>query len=140
MTIEGRGLTEREVERSREEHGSNELSQKKRKGFFHQFISNFGDPIIKILLAALAVNLIFLFRNFDWYETVGIAVAIFLATFVSTLSEHGSESAFEKLQEEAQRTQCRVKRAGGWPSSPRRRWWWATWCCSRPANGCRPTA
>ncbi len=113
MTTEGRGLTEREVERSREEHGSNELSQKKRKGFFHQFISNFGDPIIKILLAALAVNLIFLFRNFDWYETVGIAVAIFLATFVSTLSEHGSESAFEKLQEEAQRTQCRVKRAGG---------------------------
>lgn len=113
MTTEGRGLTEREVERSRAQHGSNALSQKKRKGFFQQFISNFGDPIIKILLAALAVNLIFLFRNFDWYETVGIAVAIFLATFVSTLSEHGSESAFEKLQEEAQRTQCRVQRAGG---------------------------
>ena len=69
MTTEGRGLTEREVERSRAQHGSNALSQKKRKGFFQQFISNFGDPIIKILLAALAVNLIFLFRNFDWYET-----------------------------------------------------------------------
>ena len=113
MTTDGRGLTEQEVERSRMEHGSNELTKKKRKGFFHQFISNFGDPIIKILLASLAINLIFLFRNFDWYETVGIAIAIFLATFVSTLSEHGSESAFEKLQEEAQKTQCRVQRAGG---------------------------
>ena len=61
MTTDGRGLTEQEVERSRMEHGSNELTKKKREGFFHQFISNFGDPIIKILLASLAINLIFLF-------------------------------------------------------------------------------
>ena len=85
-----RGLSASEAERSRQQHGSNQLTQKKRHGFFKQFLSSFGDPIIKILLAALAINVIFLFRNFDWYESAGIAIAIFLATFVSTLSEYVS--------------------------------------------------
>ena len=78
------GLTPDEVARSRELHGSNELTQKKRQSFFRQYLSSFGDPIIKILLAALAINVIFLFRHFDWYESAGIAIAVFLATFVST--------------------------------------------------------
>lgn len=106
------GLTPDEVARSRELHGSNELTQKKRQSFFRQYLSSFGDPIIKILLAALAINVIFLFRHFDWYESAGIAIAVFLATFVSTLSEYGSESAFAKLQEEAAKSQCRVRRNG----------------------------
>ncbi len=107
------GLTPAQVEQAREAYGSNELTHKKRNSFLRQFISNFGDPIIKVLLAALAVNLIFLFHNFDWYESAGIAIAIFLATFVSTLSEYGSESAFAKLQEDAARLSCRVRRSGG---------------------------
>ncbi len=106
------GLTTQQAEQSRREHGSNQLTQKKRRGFFRQFLDSFGDPIIKVLLAALAINVIFLFRHFDWFESAGIAVAIFLATFVSTLSEYGSESAFAKLQEDAQRTLCRVRRDG----------------------------
>ena len=113
-----KGLTAAEVEKSRQQHGSNQLTQKKRKSFFRQFLSSFGDPIIKILLAALAVNVLFLFHHCDWYESAGIAVAIFLATFVSTLSEYGSESAFEKLQEDAAKTQCRVMRAGGLQALP----------------------
>ena len=104
------GLTTEQAEQSRREHGSNHLTQKKRRGFFRQFLDSFGDPIIKVLLAALAINVIFLFRHFDWFESAGIAIAIFLATFVSTLSEYGSESAFVKLQEDAQRTKCRVRR------------------------------
>jgi plasma-membrane calcium-translocating P-type ATPase len=106
------GLTTDEVSESRRKYGDNLLGHKKTKSFLRQFIENFNDPIIKILLIVLAVNLILLFRNFKWYESVGIAVAIFLATFVSTLSEYGSESAFERLQEEAEKTKCRVKRAG----------------------------
>lgn len=108
----GAGLTAAQAEQSRREHGSNQLTQKKRRGFFRQFLESFGDPIIKVLLAALAVNVIFLFRHFDWFETAGIAIAIFLATFVSTLSEYGSESAFVRLQEDAQRVLCRVRRDG----------------------------
>ena len=106
------GLTFAQAEKSRQMHGSNELSQKKRRGFWRRMAENFGDPIIKILLAALAVNLLFMFHHFDWYESAGIAIAIFLATFVSSLSEYGSESAFEKLQEDAARTVVRVRRSG----------------------------
>ena len=93
-----RGLNPIQVEQARQRYGSNALTQGERSGFFKQFLASFGDPIIKVLLCALAINIVFLFRDFDWFETVGIAVAIFLATFVSTLSEYGSESAFIKLQ------------------------------------------
>ena len=112
------GLNEQEVIRSRKEHGSNRLTQKARRGFFKQFLDSFGDPIIKVLLAALAINLVFLFRGHDWFESVGIAIAVFLATFVSTLSEYGSEAAFEKLQEEAAAVRCRVMRNGAVCSVP----------------------
>ncbi len=107
------GLTKEEVRQSREKYGENRISKKKRKGFFLSFIESFGDPMIKILLIALAINIIFLFKQSSWFETIGIAVAILLATFVSTISEYGSESAFEKLQEEAIRIECRVQRAEG---------------------------
>lgn len=69
--------------------------------------------MIKILLIALAINVIFLFHESDWFESIGIAVAILIATIVSTLSEYGSESAFEKIQEEAAKINCRVQRASG---------------------------
>ena len=107
------GLTIDEISKSKDRYGDNHLGKRKRNTFLKQFIQSFNDPIIKILLIVLAVNVLFLIRNFDWYETAGIAVAIFLATFISTLSEYGSESAFEKLQEEADKTKCRVKRAQG---------------------------
>lgn len=107
------GLTEEQVRASRKKHGTNTLSRQKRKSFFLQFISSFGDPIIKILLAALAINVLFLFQHADWFEAVGIAIAIFLATFISTLSEYGSESAFLELQNSAANTTCRARRAEG---------------------------
>jgi Ca2+-transporting ATPase len=106
------GLNPSEVAESRKIHGGNVFAQKKRKGFLRQYLSSFGDPIIKILLVALALNIIFLFRDANWMESAGIAIAVFLATFVSTLSEYGSESAFAKLMEEAQLIQCRLIRSG----------------------------
>lgn len=112
------GLTEEQVRASRKEHGANTLSRKKRKSFFRQFLSSFGDPIIKILLAALAVNILFLFQDADWFEAVGIAIAIFLATFISTLSEYGSESAFLELQRSAADITCRAQRAKGVAALP----------------------
>lgn len=104
------GLTDEEVIASREKYGANTLTRQKRKGFFRQYLSAFGDPIIKILLAVLALNLIFLIGTSDWTETVGIAVAVFLSTLVSTLSQYGSESAFLELQKAQENVFCRVKR------------------------------
>lgn len=106
------GLTDKEVIVSREKNGSNKLESRKQESFLHLLIGTLGDPIIKILLIALAIKTIFLFQNFDWYETIGIVIAIFLASFISTISEYGSEQAFNKLQEESSKIKCRVKRNG----------------------------
>lgn len=107
-----RGLTQQQVDDSYRQYGGNELKTQKQAGFFSKLLANFGDPVIKILLIALAVNIIFLFRNQNWFETMGIAIAIALATVVSTLSEYGSESAFRKMQQDADRIQARVMRDG----------------------------
>lgn len=107
-----RGLSENEVIESRKKYGSNEITKVAKDSFFKMLISTLGDPIIKILLIALAIKTLFLFSNFDWYETVGIVIAIFLASFISTLSEYGSEKAFEKLEEDASLIKCKVMRDG----------------------------
>ena len=106
------GLTELEIARSRQEHGDNSLPRGKKKSFIGSFFGNMSDPVIRILLAALAVNAIFAFRGGNWIETAGIAVAVLLATLISTVSEHGSESAFRKLEEETGGEFCRVRRGG----------------------------
>ena len=108
-----KGLSPQEVELSKKTYGINSFTQKKRASFLHQFLESFGDPIIKILMVALAINILFLFRTQNWFETAGIAFAVFLATFVSTLSEYGSESAFLKLQADAAKIECRVRRMEG---------------------------
>ncbi len=105
-------LTAEEAEASRKLHGSNQLSVKRKKSFIRQFFGNLGDPVIRILLGALALNLLFSLtgEGADWFETGGIALAVFLATLISTLSEYGSEAAFSRLSEECARVSCRVKR------------------------------
>ncbi|MCL2203923.1 MAG: cation-translocating P-type ATPase [Defluviitaleaceae bacterium] len=104
------GLTHTEAEAAAERHGTNALTRKAKAGFGRRYLASFGDPIIRILMLALGVNLLLLFRDANWYESAGIAVAVLLATLISTLSEYGSESAFEKLQEEAASIKCRVRR------------------------------
>lgn len=106
------GLTDNEVIDSRRKYGTNEITEHKRNTFIHLLLESLGDPIIKILLIALAIKVVVLFRSFDWYETIGILIAIFLASFISSMSEYGSEQAFSRLQSEALKTKTRVKRNG----------------------------
>ncbi len=108
----GNGLTKKEVLENRKKYGSNQISSKEKEGFWKLFLETLGDPIIKILLIALAVKTIFLFHDFDWFETLGIVIAILLASFISTISEYGSEEAFKRLQEESSKIKCKVKREG----------------------------
>ena len=107
-----RGLDEKQVAQSREKHGSNEIRAKKKKGFFRLFIEGFSDPIIKILLIALVVNVLINIRSASFFESGGIAAAVIAATFVSALSEYGSEKAFERMSGEAAKRICRVVRSG----------------------------
>lgn len=97
---------------SRKAHGANVMTKKKKRNIFMKFLSNFGDPLIRILLVALGVNIVFLFRSADWFETVGIAATILIVTVVSTIAEAGSSAAFEKLQKETSEIVCRVRRGG----------------------------
>lgn len=88
------------------------MSKKKRRSFLVQFISNLGDPIIRILIGAMIINIIFMFPNINIPETAGIAAAVFVAAFVSTVSEYGSEKAFDKLNEESSKSTCVVLKDG----------------------------
>ena len=110
------GLNDDEIIDSRKKYGSNEIKNIKTESFISLLINTLGDPIIKILLIALAIKTIFLFKNFDWYETIGIVVAILLASFISSISEYGSEKSFEKLQEEISKINCKVIRNNKKPS------------------------
>ena len=104
------GLSTKEVIESRKKYGTNQINSKEKNSFIKLFIETLGDPIIKILLIALAIKTIFLFKDFDWFETIGIVIAIFVASLISTISEYGSEAAFERLQEESSKIKCKVKR------------------------------
>ena len=104
------GLTNKEVIEQRKKYGSNSITQKKQKGIGKLFLESLGDPIIKILLIALGIKTMFLFHDFDWFETLGILIAIMIASLISTLSEYGSEKAFQHLQETSSKLRCKVKR------------------------------
>ena len=79
------GLTDEEVRASRERHGTNGITEQKGEGFWEKLKGSFDDPIIKILCVALAINVVFAFLGqVEWYESVGIAFAVILATTVAT--------------------------------------------------------
>lgn len=105
-----KGLSTKEVIESRKKYGTNEIVKSKRESFLKIFIETLGDPIVKILLIALGVKVVFLFKDFDWFETIGIVMAIFIASFISTISEYGSSKAFVRLQEESNKIKTKVKR------------------------------
>lgn len=114
------GLTDKEVEESRKLNGSNRLSEVETETFWDKLKANFGDPMIKILCVALGINVIIFIlgkmgvvdAEVEWYEPIGIATAIVIATLVSTFSEYRNENAFQKLQEEASKILCKVYRNG----------------------------
>ena len=107
------GLSKEQIEESRRKYGDNTLTQPPRETFWSKLLGNFQDPIIRILIVALLVNAFFVYLGHgDWIETIGIFLAIILATFVSTWSEYSNENAFQKLQEEASRIRCKVWRDG----------------------------
>jgi Ca2+-transporting ATPase len=113
MKFDYKGLSASEVEASRRKYGTNELPAPEVETFWAKLIENFDDPLIKILLLALVVTMFLAFLGFcEWYEGVGIFMAVFLATFVSTYSEFKNEASFQQLQLEASRVQNRVFRNG----------------------------
>lgn len=107
------GLNDKQVEESKSKYGDNRLTEMESESFWDKLKDNFGDPMIKILCVALVINIVFAFLGqTEWYESAGIALAVILATFVSTFSEYRNENAFQKLQEEASKIKCKIFRNG----------------------------
>ncbi len=107
------GLSSSAVVEARKSYGSNQLTKQEVESFWDKYKGNFDDPIIKILLVALAINVIFVFiGKAHWYESFGIAIAVLLATLVGTWSEHKNEATFQQLQDDASKIKCKVFRDG----------------------------
>ena len=107
------GLSEQEVRDSRNQHGSNAVTTQDVETFWDKLIANLKDPIIMILIVALLVTLALAALGFaPWYEGLGIAIAVVLATLVATFSEYSNESEFQSLLEEASKIRVKVFRAG----------------------------
>ncbi len=112
------GLTDQQVAESKAKYGDNSMTEQKTESFWHKLLANLGDPMIKILIVALLINVVLAALGIaevidgapEWYEPVGIFIAIALATLVSTFSEYRNENAFQKLQEEASRIMCKIYR------------------------------
>ena len=107
-----KGLTQQEVAQARQQYGANTLTPPKKRSFWQIFVSNLGDPIMKILMIVTGINLACLFYTHNFLETFGIVASICIAVMVSTLSELGSESAFKKLEKMSGQIKTRVKRGG----------------------------
>ena len=95
------GLTTEQANLSREKNGKNSLERVRGRGIIRSFFDNLNDPIIRILIFALLLEVALTLGNCNLVEVFGIIFAILVATIVSTVSEYGSERAFIKLEREA---------------------------------------
>ncbi len=112
--MERKGLTEEEVLKSREEHGSNELTQIPPDPLWKKILQGFTDPMIIILLVALAVQVVMVIMGkAEWFEPVGVLIAILIANGVSSISEYRQENKASALrQEEEAKETAKVLRGG----------------------------
>ena len=105
------GLSDQEVSESRQTNGANVVTTQESEGFYVKLLANLKDPIIVILLVALAVTVFLAALGFaPWYEGLGIAIAVVAATLIATWSEYSNESEFQRLLEEASKVKVKVFR------------------------------
>lgn len=105
-------LTNQEAEESRKKYGGNMLTPPEQTTFWHELWETFkGDALVRILTVALAITVVFAIIGVgEWLEAVGIAIAVILATTVSTYSEYSNNQLFQKLQDEYSKILCKVFR------------------------------
>lgn len=106
------GLTDEQVVLSRNEHGANILTPPKRASLWALYIGKYRDPIIQILIVAAAVSLIFSFINGEFLETLGIFLAIILATTIGFYFERDAARKFDVLTTLGEEQLVKVRRNG----------------------------
>ncbi len=99
--MELRGLSKKEVEESRRKHGTNALTQLPPDPLWKKILEGFKDPMIMILLVALVIQVVLFFLGqAEWFEPVGILIAIVIANGVASVSENKQENKASALKEE----------------------------------------
>ena len=113
------GLTDEQVKLSREQHGKNVLTPPQRTSLWKLYLDKYRDPIIQILLVAAFVSLILAFIEKNFMETIGIFVAVFLATTVGFYFERDAAKKFNLLTALSEEQPVKVRRNGKVMEIPR---------------------
>ncbi len=113
------GLTDEQVKQSREQHGRNVLTPPHRTSLWKLYLDKYRDPIIQILLVAAFVSLILAFIEHNFMETIGIFVAVFLATTVGFYFERDAAKKFNVLTALSEEQPVKVRRGGKVMQIPR---------------------
>ena len=113
------GLTDEQVKQSREQHGKNVLTPPQRTSLWKLYLDKYRDPIIQILLVAAFVSLILAFIEKNFMETIGIFVAVFLATSVGFYFERDAAKKFNLLTALSEEQPVKVRRNGKVMEIPR---------------------
>lgn len=116
----GWGLNDNEVTTSRKQHGDNVLTPPKRVSLWKLYLDKYRDPIIEILVIAALISLVLAFVQNDFIETIGIFIAIFLATTVGFYFERDAEKKFRVLTALNEDQPVKVRRNGKVTEIPRR--------------------
>ena len=113
------GLTDEQVKQSRKQHGKNVLTPPQRTSLWKLYLDKYRDPIIQILLVAAFVSLILAFIEKNFMETIGIFVAVFLATTVGFYFERDAAKKFNLLTALSEEQPVKVRRNGKVMEIPR---------------------
>ncbi len=119
MSQQLNGLTQAQVQESRERYGRNVLTPPKRKSLWALFFEKFSDPVIRILLIAAFLSLGIGFIHNEFAETIGIFCAIFLATGIAFWFEYDAMRKFDLLNSTNDDTPVKVVRDGAVTEIPK---------------------
>ena len=114
------GLTNQEVLESRRVYGVNLLTPPKRPSMWKLYLEKFQDPVIQILLVAACLSLVISFIQNEFAETIGIIIAILLATGIGFLFEYDANKKFDLLNQVNEETLVKVRRNGRICEIPRK--------------------
>ena len=106
------GLTDEQVKQNREKYGRNVLTPPHRTSLWKLYLDKYRDPIIQILLVAAFISLVLAFVEHNFMETIGIFVAVFLATTVGFYFERDAAKKFNVLTALGEEQPVKVRRNG----------------------------
>lgn len=107
------GLTNEEVKAQREQFGTNKIAEPEPKKFWSEWLANFEDPMLKLLVGITALMAVIAVLGFtEWFEVIGILVSVTIVTLISTKTSMTSDGEYRKLKAENSHETCKVYRNG----------------------------